>query len=74
MRCRGRRRPAPPPRSPGLTVRYADRTSTTKTRTLPAATSDSAALARAAYDLHAVGAPGLGGRVHREPWDLKAPA
>lgn len=22
----------------------------------------------------AVGAPGLGGRVHREPWDLKAPA
>jgi hypothetical protein len=36
-----------------LTVRYADRTSTTKTRTLPEATSHSTALARAAYDLHA---------------------
>jgi DNA polymerase-4 len=36
-----------------LTVRYADRTSTTKTRTLPEATSHSAALARTAYDLHA---------------------
>jgi len=36
-----------------LTVRYADRTSTTKTRTLAEATSHSTALARAAYDLHA---------------------
>ena len=36
-----------------LTVRYADRTSTTKSRTLAEATSHSAALARAAYELHA---------------------
>jgi len=36
-----------------LTVRYADRTSTTKSRTLPEATSHSASLTRAAYDLYA---------------------
>jgi len=36
-----------------LIVRYADRTSTTKSRTLTEANSHSTALARAAYDLHA---------------------